>query len=170
MTTATNIQIANHGSTGKKDNDKEAVIMQIQSNIQGIIQNNAKVLAGIVVGGMIAAASIFPGNASADSPARPSAEVEGASPISSTGLHFPEVDDWVSLTYSEKLVTNFDFPEVDDWVALTYSEKLVASKFASPFDAPDADDLATVTHSEKLVSNFDYPESLILNDNFSMVF
>ena len=33
----------------------------------------------------------------------------------------PEVDDWVSLTYQEKLVQIGAKPyEVDDWVSLTY--------------------------------------------------
>ena len=168
MTTASNIQMSDRGTAGMNTN-KETAIMKIRSDIQGFIQNNAKVLAGIMAGGMIAAASIFPGAASADPQSRPVAEGEGAPSIGSAGLYFPEVDEWVTLTYREKLVANFDYPEVDDWVALTYSEKLVASRFASPFDSPEVDDQVGLIHSEKLVASFDYSESLILNDNLSMV-
>ena len=69
MTTTTNIQTADNGSTGINNinNSKEAAIMQIRSNIQNVFQSNAKVLAGIIIGGMVMAASILPTAASADS-------------------------------------------------------------------------------------------------------
>ena len=52
MNTATNIQLADRGPNE-------------------INENNTKVLAGIIVGGLIAAAYMLPGNASADIPSRP---------------------------------------------------------------------------------------------------
>ena len=130
--------------------------MRIQTNIRGIIQNNSKFLAGVIVGGMIAAASILPWGASAESPAKPAADVGAASSISSQGQHFLEVDHWVSLTYSEKLVpanapSAMDSTEVDDWATLTYSEKLVPANAPSAMNSTEVDDWVTLTYSEKLV-------------------
>ena len=73
MNTATNIQLADRGPNeiNENSNNREATIMKARSNIQGIIQNNTKILAGIIVGGMMAAAYMPPGNASADIPSRP---------------------------------------------------------------------------------------------------
>ncbi len=127
MTTTTNLETASHGTTGKNTNNEEMAIVKIQTNIRGIIQNNTKFLAGVIIGGMIAAASILPWSASAESPASPAADVDAASSISSQGQHSPEVDDWVSLTYREKLVpanapSAMNYTELDDWISLTYSE------------------------------------------------
>ena len=81
MTAGTNIQMADHGTIGEKDHNKEAVIMKFQSNIQNIFKSNIKVFAGIVIGGMVMAASILPVVASADSPARPASVVSVGSSV-----------------------------------------------------------------------------------------
>ena len=72
MTATINIQMADqgtNGTTGKNGNNEVTAIRKIQSNIHSITQGNAKVLAGIIIGGMVMAASILPNAASADSPA-----------------------------------------------------------------------------------------------------
>ena len=160
MTTKTNIQRElNQENSTKANDDKEMKIMTPKININGsdsLASQNRKtnrfnnLFAGLIIGGMMMAASILPGAASADSPARSASDDLAYSVTATTGA--TEVDSWVSLTYQPKLVqSNIVSPEVDAWTTLTYSEKLVASKFASPFDAPDADDLATVIRGEKLV-------------------
>ncbi len=153
MTAATNIQMADHGITGMYTNNKETAIMKNRTNIQGIIHINTKALAGIIAGGMMVVASILAGDSFADSPARPYSEPETTSNISSSVLNFSEMDDWVSLTYSEKLVpanalSAMNFPEVDDWVSLTYSEKLVPANAPSAMDSPEVDDWVSLTYSE----------------------
>ena len=122
MTTASNIQMADHGTngtTGKNDNNKEAVIMKIQSNIQSIIQGNAKVLAGIIIGGMVMAASILPTAASADSPAGSVSASSGVSGIESlyandSDLQFPSVKQVTGTGIESLFVDDSDlqFPSV----------------------------------------------------------
>ncbi len=83
MTTATNIQMA---TLNEANSDfKEAGNMTNENNIHGprslvsnFIRNNGAILAGLLIGGMIAAASMLPGNASADTPARPFSDIEAA--------------------------------------------------------------------------------------------
>ena len=72
MNTATNIQLADRGPNeiNENNNNREATIMKARPNIQGIIQNNTKILAGIIVGEMMAAAYMLPGNASAETSRR----------------------------------------------------------------------------------------------------
>jgi hypothetical protein len=88
MKTAMNIQMATQESTGQNENNNkmEAAIMTVQNHIQGIVQNKTQILAGIVVGGMMAVAFMLPGNASADNSARPLSQVESSVfvPASST--------------------------------------------------------------------------------------
>ena len=83
MTTANNIQMA----TLKEANSeiKEAGKMTNENNIHGpkslvsdFITTNRAILAGLLIGGMIGAASMLPGNASADTPARPVGDVGSA--------------------------------------------------------------------------------------------
>ena len=114
MTTTSNIQVADNRITGNSENnsDKEAVIMQIKSNIQNIFQSNAKVLAGLIVGGMILTASILPVGASADSPLIPIVEIDAVS--STTKMEFPGIDDYDSLSPRVKSVTAMEFPGIDD--------------------------------------------------------
>ena len=110
------------------DDVKETVKMTIENNIQGsnslasyirTTNRTTKLFAGLIIGGMILAASILPAGASADSPSRPISDIEGFSSIAN--MESPEVDDWVTLTYQPKLApSNMEFPEVDDWVTLTY--------------------------------------------------
>ena len=81
MATATNIQIRGTQETRKSNNNSEASKMTITQNIHNIVRSNTKVLAGLVIGGMIAAASFLPGNTSADDALRPVGEVEVAAKI-----------------------------------------------------------------------------------------
>ncbi len=98
------------------------------------IQSGTNLIAGLIIGGMIMAASILPAGASADSPSVPLAD-ESSSVVANA--KFNEVDDWVSLTYQPKLaLSNVVGPEVDNWVSLTYQEKLVRSS-AKPFEVDD---------------------------------
>ena len=116
MTTTSNIQVADNRITGNSENnsDKEAAIMQIKSNIQNIFQSNAKVLAGLIVGGMILTASILPVGASADSPLIPIADIDAVS--STTKMEFPDIDDYDSLSPRVKSVTAMEFPDIDDTI------------------------------------------------------
>jgi len=88
VNTTANGQTAEQATTGQGENNNkmEAAIMTAQNHIQGIIQNNKNILVGLVVGGAIAAASLLPGIASADNPARPVGQVESSVfiPASST--------------------------------------------------------------------------------------
>jgi len=181
MTTASNSQMADRGTAGKSTN-KESAMMKVRSNIQGIIRANAMVLAGIIIGVMIAAASMFPGSASAESPPRPVSEGEGASFRISSSVQTTEIDDWVSLTYQPKLAfSNIVGPEVDNWISLTYQPKLALSNTTGPevdnwvaltyqpklvkssTGTPEGDDWVSLTYAEKLVASkfaspFDSPE------------
>ena len=89
MTTANNIQMA----TLKEANGdiKEAGKMTNENDIHGpkslvsnFMRTNRAILAGLLIGGMIAAASVLPGNASADTPARPVGDPEAAAKITHT--------------------------------------------------------------------------------------
>ena len=82
MTTATNIEAATYQATLSEANSnlKEAFKMTSENNISGfkslvseILRTNraTNLIAGVMMGGMIAAALLLPGNASADTPARP---------------------------------------------------------------------------------------------------
>ena len=90
MTTATNIQTATNQATLNMANGnmKEAIEITNENTIQGfgsvvseaLRTNRATTLiAGILMGGMIAAAAMLPGNASADTPARPVGDTPAAS-------------------------------------------------------------------------------------------
>ena len=124
--------------------------MTIENNIQGTnslashtrtTNRTTKLFAGLIIGGMILAASILPAWASADSPSRPVSDIEGFSSIANT--EFPEVDDWVTLTYQPKLApTNMESPEVDDWVTLTYQPKLAPTNT----EFPEVDDWVSLTY------------------------
>ena len=89
METAMNIQTAAQATKGQNENNNkmEAAIMTVQNHIQGIIQNKTQILAGLVVGGIMAVAFMLPSNASADDPARPLGQVESSAfvPASNTG-------------------------------------------------------------------------------------
>ena len=95
MRTATNIQTATNQATITEANSdiKEAGKMTNENNIHGInslVSNALKtnratsIIAGLLIGGMIAAASMLPGNASADTPARPVGDPESAAKITHT--------------------------------------------------------------------------------------
>ena len=82
MKAANNIQTANNRTTQIEANSniEEAIKMTTEANIHGLISltfENLKpnratsIVAGLAIGGMIAAATLLPGNASADTPARP---------------------------------------------------------------------------------------------------
>ena len=72
MKTAMDIQMAAQKTTGRtKTTSTEAAIMTVQFNIQNVIKNKTKILAGLFVVGMMAVTLMLPGNASADNPARP---------------------------------------------------------------------------------------------------
>ena len=152
MTAITNIQTADNGITGnnKNNNCQEAVVMQIKSNIQGIFQSNAKVLAGMIVGGMTLAASILPAGASADSPSIPSIDIDAASSITKMGC--PDVDDYDTLAPRVKSVTNLEFPNVDD-----YDTLLPRVKPVTGMEFPDVDDFDILAPRVKQVTSMEFP-------------
>ena len=83
MTTSTNIQMATLNEA--KSEIKEAGKMTNAINIHGpkslvsnFIRTNRAILAGLLIGGMIAAATMLHGNASEDTPARPVGDPEAA--------------------------------------------------------------------------------------------
>ena len=95
MTTATNIQTADNQATLSEANSnlKEASKMTSENNIRGfkslvseILRTNraTNLIAGVLMGGMIAAALLLPGNASADTPARPVSDPEAATYIANS--------------------------------------------------------------------------------------
>ena len=117
MTTTTNIQMADNGTTGKSNNNEETVIMKIQSNIQNIFQSNAKVLVGIAIGGMFVAASMLPGAVSADSSARAvpvSSQVVGIESlyVDDSDLQFPSVRQSVGIESLYANDSDLQFPSV----------------------------------------------------------
>ena len=117
MTTTTNIQMADNGTTGKSNNNEETVIMKIQSNIQNIFQSNAKVLVGIVIGDMFVAASMLPGAVSADSSARAvpvSSQVVGIESlyVDDSDLQFPSVRQSVGIESLYANDSDLQFPSV----------------------------------------------------------
>ena len=153
MATTTNIQMATNPATQEAGNkNEETTKMTIINNIQGIIRNNTKALTGIIIGGLIAAATILPGIASADELARPASDGAAASSITTTGLEFPSVDDYDSLIPNIKSVTNLEFPSVDDYDSLVPSIKTVTN-----LEFPSVDDYDSLVPSIKTVTNLEFP-------------
>ena len=116
MKTTMNIQSAAQATEEQNELNSKmvAAIMTARTNIQGIIENKTQILAGIVVGGMMAAAFMLPGNASADNPARPVGQVESSIFISSSTT--------ASVIYMDFLEPGF------------YDSKLVRNNKAHGFD------------------------------------
>ncbi len=142
MKTAMNIQTAAQKTTGQNElNSKmEAAIMTAKSNIQNIIENKTQILAGIVVGGMMAVAFMLPGNASADNPARPVGQVESSVFIpASTTANSIDMDILEPGFYDSKLVRNstghgFDMDLLDPGI---YNAKLVRTSSVWESDGVD---------------------------------
>ena len=152
MTTANNIQMATNPANKENNKFEVQTKMTITDHINGIIRNNTKALTGIIIGGLIAAATILPGIASADELARPASDGAAASSITTTGLEFPSVDDYDSLTPNIKSVTNLEFPSVDDYDSLVPSIKTVTNlEFLS------VDDYDSLVPSIKTVTNLEFP-------------
>jgi hypothetical protein len=149
MTTATNIQTATNPATQENNKFEVQAKMTITDHINGIIRNNTKTLTGIIIGGLIAAATILPGIASADELARPATETEAASSITVTTLNFPNVDDYDSLVPAIKTVTNLEFPSVDDYDSLVPSIKNVTN-----LEFPNVDDYDSLL---KTITNLEFP-------------
>ena len=115
MTTTTNIQVNSNGNgaaLNQNNNFEKVAKMTITNHIQGIFNNNIKILADIFVGGMMALATILPGPALADSPASPNS----GSVMASVGMEFPDMDD--SIASVTKVYTSIEFPSVDDFDSL----------------------------------------------------
>ena len=160
MKTAMNIQMTGAGANGN-NSKMEATIMKAQPNIQNIIQSNTKLLAGLVVGGMIAAASMLPGSASADNPARPVGQVESAvlTPTSTTAnvidMDFLEPGFYdAKLARSNSSTGAFDMDLLDPGI---YDAKLVrtSSVWESPGFDPYEDVAAKSVRSNSSTGAFD---------------
>ena len=142
MKTAMNIQTAAQATKGQNElNSKmEAAIMAARTNIQSIIENKTQILAGIVVGGMMAAAFMLPGNASADNPAGPVGQVVSSIFIpSSTTANSINMDILEPGFYDSKLVRNskahgFDMDLIDPGI---YDAKLVSASSVWESDGVD---------------------------------
>jgi len=117
MITAMTIQMAAQ-KNGQNENNKstsmEAAIMTVQSNVQSVIKNKAKILTGLFVVGMMAVTFMLPGNASADNPARPVGQVESSILIPTSNLAY---------------VINMDFPDPG-----FYNAKFVHTSTGHGFD------------------------------------
>jgi hypothetical protein len=153
MATTTNIQMATNPATQEAGNkNEETTKMTIINNIQGIIRNNTKAMAGLFIGGMMAVSLMLPGSTSADELARPASDTPAASSITSIGLEFPSVDDYDSLVPSIKSVTNLEFPSVDDYDSLVPSIKTVTN-----LEFPSVDGYDSLVPSIKTVTNLEFP-------------
>ena len=109
--------------------------MTITTNIQGIFNNNIKVVAGIFIGGMMALAAFLPGPALADTPASPNA----GSVMTSVGMEFPDVDDFDTLIYRPAKKTIMEFPSVDD-----YDTLLPRVQAYTSMELPNIDDFDSI--------------------------
>ena len=117
MTTTTNIQVNSNGNgngaaLNQNNNFEKVAKMTITNHIQGIFNNNIKILAYIFVGGMMTLTTILPAPALADSPASPNS----GSVMTSVGMEFPDMDD--SIASVTKVYTSIEFPSVDDFDSL----------------------------------------------------
>ena len=88
--------------------------MTVQSNVQSVIKNKAKILTGLFVVGIMAVTFMLPGNASADNPARPVGQVESSILIPTSNLAY---------------VINMDFPDPG-----FYNAKFVHTSTGHGFD------------------------------------
>ncbi len=138
METAMNIQMATQATTGQNENNSkmEAAIMTVKN----IIQNKTQILAGLVVGGMMAVAFMLPGNASADNSARPLGQVESSAfiPASATA-NVIDMDIIDPGFYDAKLISNnkahgFDMDLLDPGI---YDAKLVSTSSVWESDGVD---------------------------------
>jgi len=122
MTTNSNILLATNKATLTMANKvKETAKMTIENNIHRIKtlssytrrNNRAAILvAGLIIGGMIAAASIFPGNSSSDTPARPAVAMADVTRLYTdvTSVDFlPEPSPSRATVRDTGLYTNMDF-------------------------------------------------------------
>ncbi len=138
MKTAMNIQMATQETTGQNENNNkmEAAIMTIKN----IIQNKTQILAGLVVGGMMAVAFMLPGAASADNSARPLSQVESSVFIpGSTTANVIDMDIIDPGFYDAKLISNnrahgFDMDLLDPGI---YDAKLVGTSSVWESDGVD---------------------------------
>ena len=163
MTTANNIQMATYQATPTKKNNeiKEAGKMTHDNNIHGhkslvsnFIRTNRAILAGLLIGGAIAAASMLPGNASADNPARPVGDPESAATIGAGNTaNVMDMDLLDPGFYDAKLIPSsntgsaFDLDLLDPGI---YDAKLIPS--SSTGSAFDIDLLDPGFYDAKLVS------------------
>ena len=153
--------------------------MTITNNIQNIVEKNIRTVAGLLVGGMFAASFLLPGATFADELARPAAEGQAASSITSVGMEFPNVDNYDSLLPRVKSVTDLEFPSVDDYDTLAPRIKSVTNlefpavddydtpaprvKSVTNLEFPDMDD--SIAHSVKTVTNLEFPD---MDDSLAM--
>ena len=122
--------------------------MTITTNIQGIFNNNIKVLVGIFVGGMMALATVLPGPALADTPASPNA----ASVMTSVGKEFPDVDDFDSIPSVARAYTSMEMPSVDDFDSLVSSSTAYTS-----MEFPDVDDFDSIPSVARAYTSMEMP-------------
>ncbi|MBC8280648.1 MAG: hypothetical protein H8E48_07685 [Chloroflexi bacterium] len=152
MTTARNIQMnsqANNEANFSANNKFEEVAkMTITTNIQGIFNNNIKVLAGIFVGGMMALATFLPGPALADTPASPNA----GSVMTSVGMELPDVDDFDTLISMPAEKTILEFLSVDDLDSIPSVTKPYTS-----METPNVDDLDSIPSVTKVYTSIELP-------------
>ncbi len=138
METAMNIQITTQATKGQNENNSkmEAATMTLKN----IIQNKTQILAGLVVGGMMAVAFMLPGAASADNPGRPLSQVESSVfiPTSSTA-NVIDMDIIDPGFYDAKSISNnkahgFDMDLLDPGI---YDAKLVSASSVWESDGVD---------------------------------
>ena len=172
MTTTKTIQTADHGTTGKNDNNNkimgEGTMNHENDNINMVTRisnvfgkdNISKLITGAAVGLALTMSVAMPGGASADSPlvsinTNSTGHVFDMDPLERSnlvsGTGFPAVDEYASLIYSGKLVKSTGFPVVDEYASLIYSGKLVKST-----EFPAVDEYASLIHSGKLVNGTEF--------------
>jgi hypothetical protein len=134
-------QMAEQETTGQNENNNkmEAAIMTVQNHIQGIIQNKTQILAGMVVGGMMAVAFMLPGNASADSPARPVGQVESSFFVPASNTAYATDMDFLEPGFYNKLIiantgTAYDMDLLDPGI---YDAKLARTSSVWESDGVD---------------------------------
>ena len=114
MTITTNIQMNSNGNNQANEQGSnkfaEVAKMTITTNIQGIFNNNIKVLAGIFVGGMMAVAAVLPGPALADTSSSPNV----GSVMTLVGMEFPHVDGFDTLIRRSTNRTILEVPDLDN--------------------------------------------------------
>ncbi len=158
MTITTNIQMNSNGNNQANEQGSnkfaEVAKMTITTNIQGIFNNNIKVLAGIFVGGMMVVAAVLLGPALADTSSSPNV----GSVITLVGMEFPHVDDFDTLIRRSTNRTILEVPDLDNPIpSATRRYPSMELPSVGDFDSLISDD---TTNTSLETADVDYYDTL----------